>query len=650
MDPPDGSSESEQPLWSPTADQVADTRLAAFAEHVGRPVDFEGLHDWSVRDPDAFWNAAWDFTGVVGDKGAGPVIEPGQRLRRTRFFPAARLNVAEHILQRAPLGPAIFFRDETGAHRELTGPQLARAVRELAGALRSDGVGPGHCVAAWLPNIPEAVIAALAAAAVGATFTSTSPDFGVDGVVDRFGAVEPTVLLAADGYVYGGRRFDCLSRLAEIRERIPSVRRTVVVPHLESTLGPRAGSEAWGDYLDAGTLDSFERFGFDQPLYVLYSSGTTGPPKAIVHRAGGVLIKHLVEHQLHCDIRPDDRVVYFTTTGWMMWNWLLSVLGSGASIVLYDGSPSTRDGNILFDVAQELGVTLFGTSAKFLDGINKSGLRPAETHDLSTIRTVTSTGSPLSPEGFRYVYDHLGPDLHVASISGGTDLCGCLVAGDPTAPVWAGEIQAPTLGLDIDVAAADGASLESGEGDLICRNAFPSMPLRLWDDPEDRHYDAAYFEQVPGAWAQGDFASRGAHGGFVIHGRSDATLNPGGVRIGTAEVYRRVDAVDRVLDSLVVAQRWDDDTRIVLFVKLAVDDVLDDDLITEIKTTIRSGATPRHVPARVLQVPDIPVTRSGKKVELAVRRIIHGEPVVNREALSNPDSLDAFADRPELSQ
>lgn len=643
------SNRSDRALWTPSPERIAATRAAAFCRHVGRPIDFSGLHAWSVTDPAAFWDAAWDFTGVVGDKGTGPVVEPRERLRETRFFGDAQLNVAEHVLQHAPHRPAIYFRDEIGSHRELTGAQLSDAVCRLAGALQADGVGPGSRVAAWLPNIPEAVIAALATAAVGATFTSTSPDFGADGVVDRFRAVEPTVLIAADGYVYGDEQFDCLDRLVEITERLPSVRRTVVVPHLHPSPKLIDGWEPWRDYLDTDLLGDFERFGFDHPLYVLYSSGTTGPPKAIVHRAGGVLLKHLVEHQLHCDVHRGDRVMYFTTTGWMMWNWLLSALASGATIVLYDGDPSARDGNILFDVAQDLGVTLFGTSAKFLDAINKSGLRPGETHDLSAIRTVTSTGSPLSPEGFRYVYDHIGPDVHLASISGGTDLCGCLVLGDPTAPVWAGEIQVPALGLDIDVVDVDGRPLPEGEGELICRNAFPSIPLCLWDDPADERYDAAYFEHVPGAWAQGDFASRGEHGGLIIHGRSDATLNPGGVRIGTAEIYRRVEAVDRVVDSLVVGQEWNDDTRIVLFVKLAADDRLDEQLASEIKMTVRSGASPRHVPARILQVPDIPVTRSGKKVELAVRRIIHGEPVTNREALANPEVLDAFADRAELS-
>ena len=440
----------------------------------------------------------------------------------------------------------------------------------LAAALAETGVGPGHRVAAWLPNIPETIVTMLATAAVGATFSSTSPDFGTAGVLDRFGQVEPTVLVAADGYVYGGKANDCLPRLAEIRAGLPSLRRTIVVPYLGADLP--AGVEAWPDVLAAhagADARAVERYPFDHPWYVLYSSGTTGKPKAIVHRAGGVLLKHLVEHQLHCDVRPGDRVFYFTTAGWMMWNWLASGLASGATLVLYDGSPSYPP-SVLFDLADEQGVTLFGTSAKFIDALDRSGLDPTATHDLASVRTITSTGSPLVPEGFDYVYDHVKADVHLASISGGTDLCGCLVAGDPTSPVWRGEIQRPALGPGHRRGRRGRQpSLPPGEkGELICRTPFPSMPLGFWGDDDGRRYRAAYFERIPGAWHQGDFAAWTEHGGLVIHGRSDATLNPGGVRIGTAEIYRQVEQVPEVAEALAVGQDHQGDTRIVLFVVL----------------------------------------------------------------------------------
>ncbi len=635
------------PLWTPSTERVRAARLTAFAETVGHE-GYEALHHWSVDEPAAFWAAAWDLCGVVGERG-DTVVERGASLADARFFPDARLNVVETFLATTGPGDALVEAGEDGRRRTVSWDELRAQVAALAAALGQTGVGPGDRVAAWLPNIPETIVTMLATAAVGATFSSTSPDFGTAGVLDRFGQIEPTVLVAADGYVYGGKVNDCLPRLAEIRAGLPGVRRTIVVPYLGSPVPE--GTDAWPDVLaaHADAELSLERHPFDHPWYVLYSSGTTGMPKAIVHRTGGVLLKHLVEHQLHCDVRPGDRVFYFTTAGWMMWNWLASGLASGATLILYDGSPS-HPPSALFDLADEQGVTLFGTSAKFIDALAKMRLRPIDTHDLTSIRTITSTGSPLVPEGFDEVYEHVKVDVHLASISGGTDLCGCLVAGDPTGPVHRGEIQRPALGLDIDVVDEGGASLLPGEkGELVCRNSFPSMPLGFWGDDDGSRYRTAYYERIPGAWHQGDFAQWTEHGGLVIFGRSDATLNPGGVRIGTAEIYRQVEQVPEVAESLAVGQDHAGDTRIVLFVVLREGATLDDDLRDRIRRRIRENTTPRHVPAKVVAVAEIPRTRSGKITELAVRAVIHGEPVRNVEALANPEALDHYRDLPELA-
>ena len=526
-------------------------------------------------------------------------------------------------------------------------------VGRFAAALRASGIRPGDRVAGYLPNLPETIIAALGAAAVGAVWSSCSPDFGVEGVLDRFGQIEPRILVSVDGYFFGGKCHDVIPRLDQVVRALPSVEHTVIVAYggttAPGTSVPR--SIAWREWIarDTGADLTFEPLPFNHPLYILYSSGTTGVPKCIVHGAGGTLLQHLKEHQLHCDIQPGDRVFYFTTCGWMMWNWLVTALASEATLLLYDGSPFHPDGNVLFDFADETGMTLFGTSAKFIDAVNKAGLSPITTHRLATVRTMTSTGSPLAPESFDFVYGQIKRDVHLASISGGTDIVSCFVLGVPTQPVWRGEIQARGLGMKVEVFDPRGRSLPPGEkGELVCTMPFPSMPLGFWNDPDGGKYHAAYFDRFPGVWRHGDYAARTDHGGVVIFGRSDAVLNPGGVRIGTAEIYRQVEQVDEVVESLVIGQEWDGDQRIVLFVRLRDDLLLTPAIEDRIRRRIREHASPRHVPAKILQVSDIPRTKSGKIVELAVRDVVHGRQIENREALANPEALDEFNNRVEL--
>ncbi|MGF1599046.1 MAG: acetoacetate--CoA ligase [Acidimicrobiales bacterium] len=646
-------------LWQPSPERVAASEMERFRLTV-RPDsdDTTDLWRWSVDEPGPFWRAVWTWCGVVGDPGERDVAT-GATFAGTRFLPDARLNVAENLLaDRAGAGPeAIVWRREDGAGRTVTWDQLRAEVAAVAGRLAEAGVTAGDRVAAWMPHVPETIVTFLAAASLGAVFTSTSADFGVDGVVDRFGQSTPKVLVAADGYHYGGRTFDCLDRLGEIRSRLPSVTTTLVVGHLERRPELTGdlddpGVERWSDALDRhrGAELRFESLTTDHPLYILYSSGTTGRPKCIVHRAGGVLLKHLSEQRFHTDIRPGDRVLFFTTCGWMMWNWLVSALGSGATVVAYDGNPSFPRPDALVTVADELGVTMLGMSAKYIDGLMKSGVRPRDETGLHHLRTISSTGSPLSPEGFVWVHDAVAPDIHLASISGGTDLCGCLVGGDPTRPVYAGEIQGPCLGMAIDVYDHEGRPVARGhKGELVCTRPFPSMPLGFWGDDDGSRYRAAYFERFDGVWAHGDFASWTDHGGMVIHGRSDATLNASGVRIGTAEIYRVVEQIDEVAEAIAIGQEWDGDTRIVLFVRLVEPGTLADDLVARIRSDVRNKCSPRHMPAVVAEVPDIPRTRSGKIVELAVSDVVHGRPVLNLEALANPDALDHFAGRSELT-
>ncbi len=529
--------------------------------------------------------------------------------------------------------------------------ELFRQVTTFAAALREAGIRPGDRVGGYVPNLPEAIIAALGAASVGAVWSSCSPDFGVQGVLDRFGQIAPRILVSADGYFYAGRTHDCLAKLTEVRRELPSVERTVIIPYASDapSLDRVPNAVLWNEFIaDAHPDTSFERFDFNHPLYVLYSSGTTGAPKCIVHGAGGTLIQHLKEHQLHCDIQPGDRVFYFTTCGWMMWNWLVTALASEATLLLYDGSPFHPDGNVLFDFADDTSMTLFGTSAKFIDAVVKADLTPKRTHRLDSLKTMTSTGSPLAPENFDFVYDRVKQDIHLASISGGTDIISCFVGGNPNGPVWRGEIQARGLGMAVDVFDDQGHPVRGEKGELVCTMPFPSMPVGFWNDPDGRKYRAAYFETYPGVWRHGDYVEMTEHNGFIIYGRSDAVLNPGGVRIGTAEIYRQVEQLDEILESLVIGQRWDGDERIVLFVKLREGQTLTDEIKDRIRRRIRENTSPRHVPSKIVQVTEIPRTKSGKIVELAVRDVVHGRDVKNREALANPEALEQFRDRVEL--
>jgi acetoacetyl-CoA synthetase len=622
------------------------------SEHGVALPDAASLHRWSIDRPDAFWRSVWEFCGVIGDGPGTACDEAALSMPGTRWFPQARLNFAENLLRRRDASAAVVFRGEDGSQRSLSWSELHAMVASLAAALRAYGVAPGDRVAGLLPNVPEAVAAMLATASVGAIWSSCSPDFGARGVLDRFGQIEPRVLFGIDGYRYNGRHHDVLGKLEEVRAALPSVEHTVLVPFEPSRAeASLPGAERLEDVLRAHPPAeiSFSRLPFDHPLYILYSSGTTGAPKCIVHGAGGTLLQHLKEQRLHVDVRPDDRIFYFTTLGWMMWNWLASALASEATLLLYDGAPMHPDPGVLFRFAEEERMTILGTSAKFIDALAKSGYEPRRACDLSSLRSVLSTGSPLSPEGFEFVYEHIHPDVHLASISGGTDIVSCFVLGDPTRPVWPGEIQSRGLGMAVEVFDDAGRPVRESKGELVCTRPFPSMPIGFWNDPDGARYHAAYFERFPGVWAHGDFAEITEHDGIVIHGRSDAVLNPGGVRIGTAEIYRQVEQLPEVMESLVVGQEWQGDVRVVLFVVLREGE-LDDALRATIARQIRSNTTPRHVPARIVQVADIPRTRSGKIVELAVRDVVHGRPVRNREALANPEALELFASLEELSR
>jgi acetoacetyl-CoA synthetase len=644
-------------LWTPSEERLEQSRLVAFsrwlhAQHgVDVGSDYFALHQWALDHPGEFWSGVWDFCGVAAEHKGERVLEDGQRFPGARWFPDARLNFAENLLRRRDDGVALIGLLENGRRREVTHAELYRRVAALAARLRQAGIQPGDRVAGFLPNLPETVIAMLAATSLGAVWSSCSPDFGINGVLDRFGQIRPRMLFCADGYFYNGKAIDSLDRARGILEQIDSIEQLVVVPVLSEApdLAELPGAVLFDDYGDAAATEiDFARLPFDHPLYVMYSSGTTGVPKCIVHGAGGSLLQHIKEHQLMCDIGPEDVFFYFTTCGWMMWNWLVSGLASGATLVLYDGSPFARKGGLLLDAIDREGITVFGTSAKFLAALEKTGSVPRESHRLDSLKTLLSTGSPLSHESFAWVYEAVKADVCLSSISGGTDILSCFVGGSVTLPVWQGEIQAPGLGMAVAIWNEEGQPVREEKGELVCTAPFPSCPLGFWSDPEGQRFHEAYFDRFPGVWAHGDYGEITAHGGFIIHGRSDAVLNPGGVRIGTAEIYRQVEQIEEVLESIVIGQQWQDDVRVVLFVVLREGLVLDDALRQRIREQIRRNTTPRHVPAKILQVADIPRTLSGKIVELAVRNVVHGEPVKNTDALANPEALALYRNLPDL--
>ncbi len=644
-------------LWRPSAERMASANLTRFMRCVNarrkRTLrEFEDLHAWSVERPEEFWTELARFADVRADwKGA--VLEHAERMPEARFFPDAQLNFAQNLLRHRDERPALVFRNERGGRRVLSYRMLAEEVARIGAGLRAAGVAAGDRVAGYVPNLPESIIAMLAAASVGAIWSSCSPDFGVRGVLDRFDQIAPKVLFTADGYFYAGKILDSLEPLAEALARLASIERVVVVPYvsgappLEKLGAAAARTVLWNDFGSWGP-PQFAPMPFNHPLYILYSSGTTGAPKCIVHGAGGTLLQHQKEHLLHTDVGRDDRLFYFTTCGWMMWNWLVSALATGATLVLYDGSPFHPDPGVLWRMAQEEGITIFGTSAKYLSALEKSDFVPASAVSLGTLRTVLSTGSPLLPDGFEYVYRAIKSDLLLASISGGTDIVSCFALGCPIRPVRRGELQCRGLGMRVEVFDEAGRSVRSERGELVCTAPFPSMPVGFWNDPDGSRYRAAYFERFPGVWHHGDYAEITESDGVVIHGRSDAVLNPGGVRIGTAEIYSAVESLPEILEALAVGQDWDHDVRVVLFVRLKPGIALDEVLQQRIRSAIRAQTSPRHVPAKIVSVPDIPRTLSGKLTELAVRDVIHGRPVKNRDALANPEALEHFRDLPEL--
>lgn len=646
----------QEPLWTPASERVAATQMSDFIVKVnknfGLDLDsYDSLWQWSTDSSEDFWNFFWDYAGILSSHKGSRILDNGHLMPGATWFSEARLNFAENLLRYRDDATAIVFCGEDGRRNEVSYRDLYSRVAALAAGLKAQGVVKNDIVAGFMPNITETLIAMLATTSIGAVWTSCSPDFGINGVIDRFGQVKPKVLFTTDGYLYNGKSIDSLGKIQGILASISSIEAVVVVPFLNTN--PDVSEVPKAIRLDDFVLDDvktieFEQVAFNHPLYVMYSSGTTGVPKCIVHSVGGTLIQHLKELMLHTDLRRDDHFFYYTTCGWMMWNWMVSGLATGCTLVLFDGSPFAPTPSILWQIAEQEKISVFGTSAKYLAALEKAGVKPGQDFDLSALKALLSTGSPLSHESFEYVYRDIKQDLQLSSISGGTDIVSCFALGSPILPVYAGELQCRGLGMAVDMYDDDAQPVRGQKGELVCTKPFPSMPIGFWQDPEQCRFHDAYFAQFPNIWAHGDYGEVTERGGVIIHGRSDAVLNPGGVRIGTAEIYRQVEKVDEVLESLCIGQPWKDDVRVVLFVRLKEGVELDDSLIKQIKDVIRLNTTPRHVPEKILQVQDIPRTISGKIVELAVRKVVMGEEVKNKDALANPQALDLFKDLDEL--
>ena len=616
--------------------------------------EYGGLYDWSVDNIPEFWASMWEFAGIKASRPYNEIIDDVTKMPGAKWFSGAELNFAENLLRFRDDNVALIFKGEDQPARRMTYSELYVAVARLAASLKEMGIQPGDRAVGFMPNMPETIIAMLAATSLGATWSSCSPDFGIKGVLDRFGQIKPRVLFTANGYSFKGRKFDSLERISNILKQIPSIEKVVVVPYTEEEpdIGSVPNAILYDDFrsADPNLEVEFTQLPFDHPLYIMYSSGTTGLPKCMVQSAGGILIHHMKELMLHTNLAREDVIFYFTTCGWMMWNWLTSSLSTGATLVLFDGNPFHPDPGALWKMAQDEKITVFGTSAGYIAALQNAGVKPGKTYDLNPLRAVLSTGSPLSAEGFEYVYEEVKEDLQLASISGGTDLNGCFALGNPMGPVYAGELQCRGLAMKVEAFDENGKPVINRQGELVCTAPFPSMPIYFWNDPENEKYHAAYFDVYPNVWRHGDFIEINEHGGVVIYGRSDATLNPGGVRIGTAEIYRQVEQLEEIEDSLVVGQNWKNDVRVILFVKMAEGHELTDEINAIIRRTIRSNASPRHVPSKIIPVPDIPYTLNMKKVELAVKKVIHGQPVLNKDALRNPEVLDFFLDLKELQE
>ena len=646
-------------LWQPSEERIRQSNMYRFMNYVNERyntdfTEYNPLYQWSVHHIPDFWAAMWDFARIKASEPYTRVVDDLTKMPGARWFEGARLNFAENLLRYRDDQTAIVFKGEAQAPIRMTYAELYREVACVAKSLKDIGVEAGDRVTGFMPNMPETIIAMLAATSLGATWSSCSPDFGMKGVLDRFGQIKPKVLFTANGYSFKGKNFDSLGRVSDILKQLSTIEKVVVVPYTETDPDLSQVPNAV-DYREFKSPDdtlqvTFEQLPADHPLYIMFTSGTTGLPKCMVQSAGGILINHLKELMLHCDLKREDTIFYFTTCGWMMWNWLTSSLAVGATIVLYDGNPFHPDPGALWQLAQDEKIAIFGTSAGYIAALQNAGVRPGKTYDLSPLQTVLSTGSPLSVEGFEYVYREVKEDLQLASISGGSDINGCFAGGNPMGPVYAGELQCRQLAMKVEAYNENGEPVINEQGELVCTAPAPSMPIYFWDDPDGERYHAAYFDVYPNVWRHGDYIEINDRGGVVIYGRSDATLNPGGVRIGTAEIYRLVEQMDEIEDSLVVGQNWENDVRVVLFVKMAQGHELTDDLKQKIKKTLMTHASPRHVPAKIIATPAIPYTLNMKKVEIAVKKMIEGKPVLNRDALSNPEALDFYADIQELRE